>query len=108
MVWSMPSKSNLSKSVCNEVLRKNVYVLKWALSKVVPQTPFRLFKGYKPGKGYMCVYGCPSKVRIYNWQEKKMDPGSISEYFIRYENRYKGYRFYCPTHITRIVDSTNA
>jgi len=37
-------------------------------------------------------------VRIYNPHEKKLDLSTISEY----------YRFYCPYHITRIVESRNA
>ena len=56
----------------------------------------------------MRVWGCPSKVRIYNPQEKKLDPRTISGYFIGYAERSKGYRFYCPSHSTRIVESRNA
>ena len=56
----------------------------------------------------MRVWGCPSEVRIYNRQEKKLDPRTISGYFIGYAERFKGYRFYCPSHSTRIVESRNA
>ena len=52
--------------------------------------------------------GLSSEVRIYNPQEKKLDPRTISGYFIGYAERSKGYRFYCPHHITRIVESRNA
>ena len=45
---------------------------------------------------------------IYNPQEKKLDPRTISGYFIGYVERSKGYRFYCPSHSTRIVESRNA
>ena len=55
----------------------------------------------------MRVWGCPSEVRIYNPQEKKLDPRTISGYFIGYAERSKGYRFYYPYHITRIVESRN-
>ena len=54
------------------------------------------------------VWGCPSEVRIYNPQEKKLDPRTISGYFIGYAEKSKGYRFYCPSHSTRIVESRNA
>jgi hypothetical protein len=37
-----------------------------------------------------------------------MDPRTISGYFIGYAERSKGYRFYCPSHSTRIVESRNA
>ena len=56
----------------------------------------------------MRVWGCPSEVRIYNPQEKKLDPRTISGYFIGYAERSKGYRFYCLSHTTRIVESRNA
>jgi len=56
----------------------------------------------------MRVWGCPSEVRIYNPQEKKLDSRTISWYFIGYAERSKGYRFYYPYHITRIVESRNA
>ena len=56
----------------------------------------------------MHVWGWPSKLRIYNPQEKKLDPRTISGYFIAYAERSKGYIFYCPSHSTRIVESSNA
>ena len=34
-----------------------------------------------------------------------MDPKIISCYFIEYPNKSKGFRFYCPTHRTRIVET---
>ena len=46
-------------------------------------------------------------MRIYNPQEKKLDPRTISGYFIGYAERSKGYRFYCPSDSTRIVESRN-
>ena len=47
-------------------------------------------------------------MKIYNPQEKKLKPRTISGYFIGYAERSKGYIFYCPSHITRIVESRNA
>ena len=46
-------------------------------------------------------------MRIYNPRENKLDPRTISGYFIGYVERFKGYRFYCPSHSTRIVESRN-
>ena len=54
------------------------------------------------------VWGCPSKARVYNLQEKKLDPRTISGYFIGYAERSKSYRLYYPSHSTRIVESRNA
>ena len=56
----------------------------------------------------MRVWGCSSEVRIYNPQEKKLDPMTINGYFIGYVESSKGYIFYCPSHSTSIVESRNA
>ena len=37
----------------------------------------------------------------------KLDPRSISGYFVRYAKKSKGYRFYCPIHTTRFTKSRN-
>ena len=56
----------------------------------------------------MRIWGCLSEVRIYNLQEKKLNPRTISGYFIGYAEKSKGYRFYCPSHNTGIVELRNA
>ena len=56
----------------------------------------------------MSVWGCPSEVRIYNSHEKKLDPRTLSGFFIGYIEMSKVYRFYCPSHFTRIMESRNA
>ena len=56
----------------------------------------------------MRIWGCSSEVRIYNPQQKKLDPRTISRYFIGYAERSKKHKFYCPSHNTRIVESRNA
>jgi len=108
MVRSMFSNSNLPKSLWAKALKTTMYILNHVPTKVVPKTPFELFKGWKPSLKHICVWGCPSEVRIYNPQEKKLDPSTISGYFIGYAEISKGYRYYCSYHITRIVESRNA
>ena len=80
----------------------------WVPTKVVSKMPFELFKGWKPSLRHIHVWGCPSEVRIYNPQEKKLDPRTISGYFVGYGEKSKGYRFYCPHHSLRFVESRNA
>jgi hypothetical protein len=104
----MLSSSNLPKSLWIEALNTTVYILNRVPTKAVPKTPFELRKGWKLSLRHMRVWGCPSEVRIYNSQEKKLDPRTISGYFIGYAERSKGYIFYCPSHNTRIVESINA
>ena len=81
-----------------------MYILNCVPTKVVQKTPFELFKGWKPSLKHMCVWGCPYEVRIYNPQENKIDLRTISGYFIGYAERSKGYRFYSPYHIARVVE----
>ena len=55
----------------------------------------------------MRIWGCLPEVRIYNPQENKLDPRTISGYFTSYSEKSKGYRFCYPSHTTRIMESRN-
>jgi len=108
MVRSMRSNVNLPRFLWTEALKTAAYILNRVPTKAVSKTPFELFKGWKPSLQHIRVWGCPSEVRIYNPQEKKLDPRTISGHFIGYAEKSKGYRFYCPSLRTRIVESRNA
>ena len=43
------------------------------------------------------------KARSYNPQSKKLDPKTISGYFIGYCVGLRGSRFCCPSHTTRLI-----
>ena len=45
---------------------------------------------------------------MYNPHEKKLDSRTVSDYFIGYLEKSKGYRFYCPNHSSRIIETCNA
>ena len=107
MVRSMLSNSNLPKFFWIYTLKTAMYILNRVPTKVVPNTPFELWKNWKPSLRHMLVWGCPSEARIYNPHEKKLDPRTLSGFFIGYAEMSKGYRFYCPSHSTRIVESRN-
>ena len=108
MVRSMMSHANLPMFLWMEALRTAVYILNRVPSKAVPSTPFELWKGWKPSLRHLQIWGCPAEARIYNPQEKKLDFRTVSGYFIGYPENTKGYRFYCPNHSTRIVETGNA
>ena len=103
----MLNGSKLPKSLWTEALKTAVYILNRVPTKEVSKTQFELWKGWKSSLRHIRVWGCPFEVRIYNLQEKKLDPRTISEYFIGYTERSKGYIFYCPSNSTRIVESRN-
>jgi transposase InsO family protein len=108
MVRSMMCSSGLPKSLWIEALKTAAYILNRVPTKTVLKTPFELFKGWKPSLRHVRVWGCPSEIRVYNPQEKKLDPRTISGYFVGYAERSKGYKFYCPSYHTRFVESRNA
>ncbi|KAL0404427.1 UNVERIFIED_CONTAM: hypothetical protein Sradi_2083500 [Sesamum radiatum] len=54
----------------------------------------------------MCAFG---DVRLrYSSQKKKLESRTISRYFIGYVERSKGYRYYCLSNSTRVMESKNA
>ena len=108
MVRSMLSSSNLPKFLWTDALKTTVYILNRVPTKAVPKTPFELWKNWKLRLRHIRVWGCPFEVRLYNPHEKKLDPRTLSGFFIGYTKTSKGYRFYCSSHLTRIVESRNA
>ena len=108
MVRSMRSNMSLSYFLWTKAVKTAVYILNRVPTKAVQKTPFELFKGWKPSLRHIRLWGCPFQVRIYNPQEKKLDPRTISGNFIGYAKKPKGYRFYYPSHTTRIVELRNA
>ncbi|KAF7831918.1 Retrovirus-related Pol polyprotein from transposon TNT 1-94 [Senna tora] len=108
MVRSMISNSKLPIFLWREALKIAVYIQNRVPTKAVSKTPFEIWKGWKPSLNHIRVWGCPAEVRVYNPHEKKLDPRTISAYFVGYVERSKGYKFYCPTHTLKFVESRNA
>ena len=108
MVRSIVNDSFVPVSLWTYALRTAAYILNRVPSKAVPKTPYELWTSRKPSLRHLHVWGCQAEVRIYNPHEKKLDSMTISCYFIGYPERSIGYRFYCPNHSTRIVESGNA
>ncbi|KAF7807931.1 Retrovirus-related Pol polyprotein from transposon TNT 1-94 [Senna tora] len=108
MVRSMMSNSKLPIFLWREALKTAVYIQNRVPTKAVSKTPFEIWKGWKPSLNHIRVWGCPAEVRVYNPHEKKLDPRTISTYFVGYAERSKGYKFYCPTHTLKFVESRNA
>jgi transposase InsO family protein len=108
MVRSMLSNSELPLFLWSEALKTDVYVLNRVSSKAVPKTPFELWNGWKSSLNHLHIWGCPAEVRIYNPNIKKLDPRITSGHFIGYAVNSKGFRLYCPSNNTRIVESMNA
>ena len=108
MVRSMLSNSNIPKFLWTDILKTSMYILNRVPTKAILKTPFELWKNWKSILRHMRVWGCPFEVRIYNPHEKKLDRMTLSGFFIGFAETSKGYRFYYPSHLTRIVKSRNA
>jgi hypothetical protein len=108
MVRCMLSHSSLPEFLWGEALKTATYILNQVPSKSVPKTPFELWSGKRPSLRHFHVWGCKAEVRLYNPQLKKLDPKTISGYFVGYCIGSRGSRFYCPSHMTRIIESDRA
>ncbi|KAJ9675422.1 hypothetical protein PVL29_024372 [Vitis rotundifolia] len=108
MVRCMLSNSSLLEFLWGEALRTAAYILNQVPSKSVPKTPYELWSGKKPSLYHFHVWGCKAEVRPYNPQSKKLDPKTISGFFVGYCIGSRGSKFYCPSHTTRIIESDRA
>ncbi|TYK11545.1 Retrovirus-related Pol polyprotein from transposon TNT 1-94 [Cucumis melo var. makuwa] len=73
----MVSHSSLPESLWGEALKTRAYILNRLLSKAVAKTPYELWTGKKP------------KARPYRPTERKLDPKTISCYFVGKSTREK-------------------
>ena len=108
MVRCMLVNSSLPEFLWGEALKTVTYILNQVPSKYVPKTPNELWSQKKPSLRYFHVWGCKVEVRPYNSQFKKLDPNTISGYFIGYCVGLRGSRFYCLSHTTRVIESDRA
>ena len=105
MMRNMISRSNLPNFLWGEAIKTAMYILNRVPSKSISKTPFELWISRKPSLNHFRVWGYPAEVRIYNPNEKKLDPKTILCHFIGYPDHSKGYMFYYPTRGIRIVES---
>ncbi|RDX66046.1 hypothetical protein CR513_55231, partial [Mucuna pruriens] len=103
MVRSILSNSSLPLSLWMYTLKFSMYLLNKVPSKAVPKIPFKLWTATTPSLSHV-----HAEIRIYNLQEKKLDPRTINGYFIGYLGKSKGYIFYCPNQSKRTFEYGNA
>jgi len=82
MVTSMINYSNVPLLLWMYVLKSVSYLLTRVPSKVVPKTPYELWKGRKPSMRHLDIWGCLTKVRVYNPRENKLDARTISDFLL--------------------------
>ncbi|KAL6175649.1 hypothetical protein ACLB2K_052288 [Fragaria x ananassa] len=77
-------------------------------TKAVTKTPFELWKGRKPSVMHAHVWGCRAEARAYNPKVSKLDSKTISAFFIGYPENSRGFKFYCPSHTSRTIETNKA
>ncbi|KAM1998218.1 hypothetical protein EV2_005744 [Malus domestica] len=108
MVRSMLSHSQLLEFLWGEAIKTANYILNRVPSKSIPSTPFEIWTGRKLSLAHFHTWGCKAEARLYNPNERKLDPRTTSCYFVGYSERSKGFKFYCPHSHTRISETNNA
>ena len=82
MMRSMMSNAKLPQFLYIETLKMTMYILNRVETKAISKTVFELFKGWRFSLRHIRIWGYLSKVGIYNPQEKKLNPRTISGYFM--------------------------
>lgn len=108
MVRSMLCNSTLPQFLWSEALKIDVHILNRVPSKSVPKTPYEIWTKKGLSLKYLRVWGCPAEAKNFYPELSKLDSRTISCYFVGYPERSKGYRFYCPSHTTRIIETRHA
>jgi hypothetical protein len=71
----------------------------------VPKTPYEMWTDRKSRLNYLQVWGCPAEAKLFNPSIGKLDPKTVSCYFIGYSDKSKGFHFYCPDRYIKIVET---
>ncbi|KAK9913445.1 hypothetical protein M0R45_037261 [Rubus argutus] len=108
MVRSMMCASGLPTFLWGEALLTANYLTNRTTSKSVSSTPFELWCGRKPSFYHLHVWGCKAEAKPYNPQLGKLDSKTVSAFFIGYPERSKGFKFYCPSYTSRIIETNKA
>ncbi|KAM1263710.1 hypothetical protein ACFX2G_029301 [Malus domestica] len=108
MVRSMICRANLPSSLWGEAVKSANYILNRVPSKSVEGTPFELWTGRKPSLNHLHVWGCRAEAKMYSPNNKKLDPKTISCFFVGYAERSKGFIFYCSNYTSKIVETGKA
>lgn len=85
-----------------------LYIHNRVPSKSVSKTPYKLLTSRISSLRHFCVWSCKDEVKHYNPKQKKLDIKTVGGFFIRYNVGSKGYRFYYPSHYTRVIEFDRA
>jgi hypothetical protein len=87
-----------------EALKNAIHILNRVPSKLVPKTPYGLWTGREPSLKHLRVWGSPTEAKVFNPNIRKLNPKTVSCYFIGFPEKSKCFRFYCPDRYTKFVE----
>lgn len=96
MVKSVVNLSTQLENLCGEALKAATYIIN--------QYPTKQFKNLfeltckKPSLRHFHVWGYIVEAKVYNPNEKRLDPRIVRYFFIGNPKRSKGYGLYCPSY----------
>ncbi|KAI5343217.1 hypothetical protein L3X38_011093 [Prunus dulcis] len=108
MIRSMMSCADLPIFLWGKALKTANYILNRVPTKSINQIPYEIWHGRRHSLKHLRTWGCKAEAKPYNPAEKKLDPKTVSSYFIGYPERTKGYSFYCPHHTMRFIETSRA
>jgi hypothetical protein len=88
-----------------EALKTAIHNLNRVPNKTVPKTPYEIWTGRVPSLKYLRVWGSPAEAKVLNPNIGKLDPKTVSCYFIGYPEKSKGFRFYCSDRYTKFIET---
>ena len=91
-----------------EALKTAIHILNRVPSKSVSKTPYESWTRRVPSLNHLRVWGSPAEAKVFNPNIGKLDPRTVSCYFIGYREKSKGFRFYCPDRYTKFVETRHA
>ena len=106
MVRSMIAHTTVPESLWNKALNTVIYLLNREPSKTVTKIPYELWTVKSPSIRHLHIWDCPTKARSYIPYKKKLNSRTVSCLFVRYSERYRGFKFYCSS--TKNIKTNNA
>jgi hypothetical protein len=104
MVRSMLRYSTLPISLWMEALKTVIHIPNRVPSKSVPKTPYEMGIGRKPTLNYLHVWDCLAEAKLFKSSIGKLDPKTVSCYFIGYLDKSKGFCFYYSDRYIKIME----
>ena len=107
----MSISSGLSQNLWQEAILSANFILNRVPHKKLNQTPYEVWKGWRPTYNYLKVWGCVAKSAAPSPKTTKIGPKTVDCVFIGYANNSSAYRFLVhrsenpDMHVNTIIES---